>query len=212
MQKQDFFFGQLSANKDKVTCIDWYRLLERAEAVSPSFLVKQLNRLLRSVGGEVVVHNETSYPSFHSLLKKIPMDEIGLVEIESRTDRNNNVNATLACSLYLTEGVVHIRPHWCAYKPIRADEIISTLLAPLHLYGHIEKTFLNITEGETPEVISQDLRAQIYEILELADYPYHSAADEDGKWMNRNITTLAEAQEVAAKNLPQSEREKAYHR
>ncbi len=75
----------------------------------------------------------TSYPSFWSFIDKVDPEQVGFVEIYARQDVNDNVEATLACDIVLVNGVITVKPHWCAYKDIRADEVISTLLVPLHL-------------------------------------------------------------------------------
>lgn len=114
--------------------------------MSADYFYQQLNRVLAEVGGELIIKCDTSSPQFGEFITKLYPSDIG--KIESRTDINNSVDATLANSIWLPNGVCHIRPYWCAYKQIRADEIISTLLIPLHLTGLDNKTYINVFDED----------------------------------------------------------------
>lgn len=171
---RDFFFGEImSLSKSREHCMGLCEAGDLASKVSATFFTGQLNRLLSLTGSQLVLSDGTSYPCFQAFLDGIEASQVGLVEIKARTDVNSNVKATLECSLWLTQGIVHVRPHWCAYKPIRADEVVSTLLAPLHRKGLAAKTFIRWSKEET-EVLPGDLRQQVEEIFILSGYPYSS--------------------------------------
>jgi len=176
---KDFFFGNINNERIKnIYSIGLHQLIDMAEKVDADYFTKQLNRLLTSVGGNLIVNNGTSMPSLYKLLNKIHSSEIGMVQIGARTDINDSVKATLECSFYLENGILNLRPHWCAYKDIRADEIISTLLVPLHENNLISKTFTIWSEGEA-ECFSEDIESQVSCLFSLSGYPYYSTPDDE---------------------------------
>jgi hypothetical protein len=94
---------------------------------------------------------------------------VGLVRLTSRTDVNLNTR-TLQCSMVFVEGLFHVRPHWCAWKPLRASEVIETLLVPLIQHGLIERTLLPPEHSE--KLISRDPAEMVSDIFQLAGEPY----------------------------------------
>lgn len=195
---KDFFFGNINKEQFKnIYSIGLHQLTDIAEKVDVDYFTKQLNRLLISVGGNLVVEHGSSMPSFYKLLNKINSSEIGMVEVGARTDINDSVKATLECSLYLENGILNLRPHWCAYKDIRADEIISTLLAPLHENNLISKTFTVWSEGEA-ERFPEDIESQVGCLFSLSGYPYYSTHDEDQRMIRykQEINSLMKKSKV----------------
>ncbi len=66
-----------------------------------------------------------------SFIDKVVPEQVGFVR--STLGRMLTIMLkTLACDIVLVNGVITVKPHWCAYKD-QADEVISTLLVPLHL-------------------------------------------------------------------------------
>jgi len=195
---KDFFFGNINKEQFKnIYSIELHQLTDMAEKVGAGYFTKQLNRLLTSVGGNLIVDHGSSMPSLYKLLNKTHSSEIGMVEIGARTDVNDSVKATLECSLYLENGILNLRPHWCAYKSIRADEIISTLLVPLHENNLISKTFTIWSQGES-ERFPEDIESQVSCLFSLSGYPYYSTPDE-GQRMTRYKYEINEAVERANK-------------
>jgi len=143
-KNEDFFFG----NAIKKNECNLYNLLDISKRVSANYFNEQLNRVLESIGGVLIITDSTSSPSFAEFMNKLSLDSIGKIEIESRNDINTSVDATLACSIWLPNGVCHIRPHWCAYKKNRADEIISTLVVPLYLMGLEKKAYIQLPTND----------------------------------------------------------------
>lgn len=171
MSKTDFFFGEItkSGSFAKAHLSD---LNEAAKRVSPSFFTAQLNRIMRENGGRLIVSDGTSSPSFFPLLDKIAQEGIGFIDIYAANDVNQNVEATLACDILLDEGVINVKAHWCAYKDIRAEEIISTLLVPIHLKSLEEKTCIRWDSGKlTPLVQQCDYQTELKNIYLLSKYP-----------------------------------------
>lgn len=182
-EKRDFFFGNV---KDKECSLS--KLLDLAERVPANYFNQQLNRLLTETGGELVITDETSMPSFERFLSKLSLNDIGKIEIESRIDINNSVDATLACSIWLPKGVCHLRPHWCAYKPMRAREIISTLLVPLHLSGLEKRTYISLGGYEfEPLVDHDDFYTELQAIFRVSKYTI------DGDALNEYVEMIQRA-------------------
>lgn len=204
MEKNDFFFGKYYI--DDYALLSLYKLEALTKKVEPAFFTRQLNRFVAQHGGYVRVTDGTSHPSFWPFIDCIEPSSVGFIEIYARTDINNAVKATLACDIVLDSGVVSVLPHWCAYKDIRADEIVSTLLVPLHLKGLHVRTFLRWEDGETERLTSgmdwgaeEELKA----VFNLAKYP--SAAitlcDDDHRRFQKNVRDLRLASQVGDENL-----------
>lgn len=166
----DFYFGNVSDNgKAGEYSLSLNRLNTLAGlGVEKQSFTAQLNRLLTKADCHVIVNDGTSYPDFHTLINHIESEAISMIELEARTDINESVNATLACNIYLAEGVLHVRPHWCGYKEIRADEIIDTLLVPLFLLNLNSKTVINDREKQK---LATDPAEAVHQIFALSKYP-----------------------------------------
>lgn len=184
----DFYFGNVSKSESGVHSLSLSQLNSLARlGVEKNSFTAQLNRLLNKVGCNLIVNDGTSYPDFHTLIDHIETDKISMIELEARTDINEAVDATLACNIYLTEGVLNVRPHWCGYKEIRADEIIDTLLVPLFLLKLNSKTVIN--DGQRQKLSDDPVKA-IHEIFALSKYPRQSR-------LTRYITDVSFAESVA---------------
>lgn len=173
MSNNDFFFGLINKNNPVISL---QKVVMQSKKVSEIFFTEQLNRCLNWTGGQLVLKDETSSPPFGDFLKKISSDAIGFVEISARDDINTNVEATLSCDIYLSKGVITVEPHWCAYKSMRADEIISTLLVPLHERGLHNRTFLVSSDGKKERLLclhQSDFLDEIMRVFILSRY-YHS--------------------------------------
>ena len=203
--KQDFFFGEYSASKGNAS-IALYYLEQRFTKVEPAFFTRQLNRFLAENGGHLTVSDGTSRPSFWGLIDSIEPSDVGFVEIYARNDVNNAVTATLACDIVLDNGIVSVVPHWCAYKAIRADEIVSTLLVPLYLKGLHARTYLRWDPKETTKVLVGDRwchEETLMQVFQLAKYPLatFTPTDDRDKRLQRYIRELQCATEVAKESL-----------
>lgn len=195
---KDFFFGNINRERIKnIYSIELHQLTDIAEKVDADYFTKQLNRLLSSVGGNLIVEHGSSMPSLYKLLDKTHSSDIGMVEVGARTDINDSVKATLECSLYLENGILNLRPHWCAYKEIRADEIISSLLAPLHENNLISKTFTIWSEGET-ERFPEDIESQVSCLFSLSGYPYYATSDDEPRMIRytQEINSMMEKSKI----------------
>ncbi|EBA7134422.1 hypothetical protein B7I57_18925 [Salmonella enterica] len=173
MNNNDFFFGLINKNNPETSL---QKVVLQSKKVSKKFFTNQLNRCLNWTGGRLVLKDETSSPPFRDFIKKISPGAIGLVEISARDDINTNVEATLSCDIYLSKGVVTVEPHWCAYKSMRADEIISTLLVPLHEKGLHDRTFIVSSDGKRERLLCfhhSDFLDEVMRLFILSRY-YHS--------------------------------------
>ncbi|WP_387489091.1 hypothetical protein [Photorhabdus sp. RM96S] len=170
MRKRDFFFGDVYEGSGGATL----RLSDMealARKVSAEFFTSQLNRMLKEHDGLLTISDGTSHPSFWSFIDKVDTKQVGFVEIYARQDVNDNVEATLACDIVLVNGVITVKPHWCAYKDIRADEIISTLLS-LHLKALQDKAYIRWDDGETEPLLQNDyFQAELENVFLVSKYP-----------------------------------------
>ncbi len=137
----DFFFDTL----DNEGNIDLSDLAAYADITTPKYFKRALNRCLRDIpNNRIIASDASTHPAgFAKILSLLDADDIGLTVIGRRTDVNDNVKYTLDCQLLLEEGILHVQPHWTAYKEIRAEEIVTTLLRPLMKKGLFSRTFIN---------------------------------------------------------------------
>ncbi|MCC0090621.1 hypothetical protein [Aeromonas veronii] len=207
MDKKDFFFGNIIKGK-KGAELGLSDVINIADRVSSEFLTVQLNRLLKDLGGKVMLSDGTSYPRFWEFISKLEFVEIGFIEIYARMDMNDSVKATLACDIVLQEGIVSVVPQWCGYKEIRADEIVSTLLVPLHLKNLQGKTYLRESENVVGSLlVGTSYQDELEQVFALAKYPY---AMDSGHKRAEYIDSLTCATNIAIRNLSPDEAWKAY--
>jgi len=209
----DFFFKSLSTNK-KQSSLYLSDMSDLAKEFSPDFLKKQINRILRAAPNRSLVMGcSTSSPDFLPLLELFNREDMGQIIISYRTDINSNVKRTLECTLILEEGVINVRPHWCAYKSMRADEIVTTLLKPILLFGYEKITYLsNESDGVDKDNIGRDdLELLLMHVFALSAYPLNDQYLEDNEIQNW-LRYLNVAQEVAATGIPNHEREDQYYK
>lgn len=203
-RRNDIFFGEYKYQEGaRVWLSDINQLAGRYE--SP-FFTRQLNRFLAENGRHVVIRDERTGPNFWGLIDKLEKSSIGAVEIYARTDIAENIDATLACDLIMDDGVVSVVPYWCAYKPLRARELVSTLLLPIFLKGLHEKTYLRLSEQENEPLLndlSSDFTPAVEKMFKLAKHPsaIRPYEDNEKRLLKQEISSLARAQEVAKEEL-----------
>ncbi|MEI8616494.1 hypothetical protein [Shewanella oncorhynchi] len=203
--KEDFFFGKAYQGSKGIT-LQLSDMESLAEKVSDNFFTAQLNRMLQEHGGRLTIADESSLPHFWGLIDKIDIEQVGFVEIYARYDVNDSVNATLACDIVLLNGVISIKTHWCAYKEIRAGEIISTLLVPLHLKALQNKTHIRWDNGTTePLLRNDDYQTELENVFLLANYP--SAINRDRSYK----VDLESATDVGRRGFSSEQAWDAYH-
>lgn len=169
MYYDDFFFGKVNVKKP---VLNLREVISLSNQVSCEFFTNQINRLLFKTGGRLTLSDGTSFPPLKDFLDSILVEQAGFVELYARTDVNNNVEATLACDIFFPEGVITIMAHWCAYKTMRADEIISTLLIPLHLKGLHERTYIVFGNDDKEHLLCDgDIESEIINVFKLSKYP-----------------------------------------
>lgn len=196
-KEMDFFFGEIRYLNG--TCrLSLHRTIALCERFDKNFVTQQFNRLLKKMDGNIILSDGTSHPNFDELLNCINTRSIGGIYIEQETTVNDNVKATLSCSLFLAEGIIKVLPHWCAYKQIRADEIITTLLCPLHRENLEAITYLKVTDGEGHKykklVHGDDYSREIKDVLELSGYPYFPhPKDQSDDQLNEYVRILRES-------------------
>lgn len=164
-KKIDFFFGEISNNQFLLS-----DLLAVAERVTPVYFNGQLNRLLTDLGGVMKVTSSLSNPPFKTLLNNITTNEIGKVEIQLNSEINSHEGATLNCSIWLPNGVIHVIPEWCSHSKKCADQLVESLLLPLHLLRLKNRSYLNFGKGEFRELNKDgDIEAEIAAVLKLSE-------------------------------------------
>ncbi len=167
---EDFFFGKINKTEEGFYQLGLSEITKLGEMVSPDFFYSQLNRLLLNSSGFLDIYDGTSHPRFSSFLDTLFLNEIGMIQIGQRKDVNNNVKATLDCSIFLTNGIIRVTAHWCAYKEIRASEIIGSLLNPLVENKLIEKTFIKVPDNNI-KPLSKDKEIATKQLFALSGYP-----------------------------------------
>ncbi|SMG62307.1 conserved hypothetical protein [methanotrophic bacterial endosymbiont of Bathymodiolus sp.] len=84
---------------------------------------------------------------------------------------NANVEATLDCSITLLNGIVRVTAHWCAYKDVRANEIVTSLLNPLIENNLLTKVFIKTQGVNENKALSQDKETAKKQLFMLSGYP-----------------------------------------
>lgn len=165
MSSTDFFFG-------KKKHLDLDDINDISKTVSPSHFTAQLNRYLSLNHGTMNIYHDTSSPDFYTFLGAIEKTAIGNIRLKARTDQNSAVDATLSCEILLEHGIVEVIPQWCAYKSIRAEEIVSTLLVPLHVSLLFLKTYLKMPTGKM-EPLSHGIlyERELEAVFKFSGYP-----------------------------------------
>jgi len=187
MSSTDFFFGEKKY-------LDLDDINDISKTVSPSHFTAQLNRYLSQNHGTMNIYHDTSSPDFYTFLGAIEKAAIGNIRLKARTDQNSAVDATLSCEILLEQGVVEIIPQWCAYKDIRAEEIVSTLLVPLHVSNLYLKTYLKNPTGElSPLCYDNNCERELKAVYSLSRYP-HTPSKE-------NIASLEAATQIGTEDL-----------
>jgi len=193
---QDFFFGDITAHKANGVKYPLRDMNDLTKRVTPDFFTDQLNRLVRIGNQRLTLTDDTSMPDFESLVSHIRPEAVGYVRIYPRKDINSAVEATLACDLIMKEGVVTVCPHWCAYKDIRAAEVVSTLLVPLHRTGLAARTYLDDGEQEHRLIMLGSTEDEIRAVFRLAGYGLLLGHDDDSRRrLNQYVQDLCAASE-----------------
>lgn len=161
--KRNSFLQAVALDKDAIHLSD---IVKAHERYAPAYITASLGALVAANGGEYAIIDGTSHPAFDRFLDALNIDLVGDVVIGSRTDRNENVGVTLDCSLHLPEGALSVRPDWTAYKGIRADEIMTTLLRPLRKRGMLGRATIKTITGREKSH-GDDIAATVAAVLSL---------------------------------------------
>lgn len=165
----DPLFGEISSNKP-FPMVLFNDLTKVAEILAGDDYYFQLIRLIRHCGGVLDAVDSTSCPSLYLLLNALPVDKINLVYIGKRTDLNDAVKATIDCTIFFADGILRVSAQWCAYKEIRAREIVDSLVEPLMECGLITRTYVKHDSGDVERLSSsKDEAANI--LFSLSGYP-----------------------------------------
>ena len=167
MTNKDFFFGDVFWLYDSAALHLGF-MNELVRKVSPEYFTSQLNRLLRSNGGKIAVTDSRSCPDFAAFLRGIHKDAIGLIEIYARNDVNTCVEATLACDVFLQDGVVSVVAHWCGRNAERQREIVNTLLKPIHAAGLDKKLYLRFDNKVERALCNEDYEEEVKRVIRLS--------------------------------------------
>jgi hypothetical protein len=186
----DAFFGHLYNTQGENELYVSLRQACNLAANAPAAFIDHLNRLLRDLPDRsLVMIGETSYPEFGKLLLGLPAEQIKRVDIAARTDVNPNVNATLECSIWLSSGVVRVRPQWCARSTSRADEIVNTLLLPLVAHKVMDKVFMIDDKGNRQR-LPGNYSGIVEQVFGLAGYPEAANSEAYGRRLRHYTSQL----------------------
>lgn len=205
----DFFFGKVFKGEHGENELGLSNVGELAKQVSPEFFTAQLNRLLRSINGKVMLSEGTSSPNFWEFISKLSFDDVGFIDLYARTDINGNIDATLACDIMLHDGVVTVAPHWAAYKEVRANELISTLVLPLHLANFHGKTYLRHHKGQKePLLDGSNYRDELTRVFRLSKNPGALGSVNE---LDRRAGEVERASKYALLDMPLNEIRKTFY-
>lgn len=195
IEVNDFFFGSGFVGNNGLQLKCQLRDIEPlTKRVSAEFYTAQLNRMLNQYGGLWTFNDDTSCPRFWTLIDKLVKEQVGFVEIFACEDVNDSVNATLGCDIVLVNGVIRVKAHWCAYKAIRAEEIVTTLLLPLHLKRLQDNVYIRNDNGVVEQlVVGANYQGELRRVFNLARYP---DAISDSMQLQHYISMLQCATEV----------------
>lgn len=172
----DFFFGEGSVSEgDFGPGFGLARVMGGAEKVTPSFFTGQLNRLLAKVGGKVVLLDGTSYPPFREFMAKLVEDEIGYVQVhlaEQSGFAGEQPRSFINCDIVLANGIIRFSSYWCVMKPLRAQEMVNSLLLPLHLKGIQRRCYIQFVGNQVDHLFSShEPYSELDKIYKLAGTP-----------------------------------------
>lgn len=194
-QQTDFHFGRVYRTDSGEPYLGLSDVAALAKYETTASFTLHLARVLESMGPSrsIVLLGETSYPDFQSIIEKIANEKIGKLVIRGRSDVNPNVR-TLECSVHLIHGTVHVRPQWTGWQPVRADEIVSTLLVPLASQSLLGRVVTENQDGQQ-EALPGDLMGIVERLLALSGYPY--SRDDLNSRMSDYLKLLNQAQACA---------------
>ena len=167
--KYDVLFGEVYT-RNNINTIQLSNITNASNRLQPRELGLQLNRLLRQNNGEVEAVDSTSSPDFYLILDKLLQSDVHCIYIGKRTDQNNSVKATLDCSLFLNDGLLKIVPQWCAYKEIRANEIVSSLIEPIFRNALLDRVYIDYGQNKY-ENLPSSVEEASGELFALSGYP-----------------------------------------
>ncbi len=159
----DVFFG--------AEPIDLFKVNEISETVSKEHFCAQVDRYLDSNNGKLSIVCEVSAPPFERFINQLDRSQIARIVIKARHDNNDAVKATLECEILLNKGVIVLTTQWCAYKSMRAEEIVNTLLVPIHKLALHKKTFIPFGDELEALIENDDYETEIRAIFSLAEHP-----------------------------------------
>ncbi|NOI06669.1 hypothetical protein [Vibrio anguillarum] len=110
------------------------RLVRAISGGREGYSISQLDRLFK-IKPVLDVHDGTSHPDFGDFLEAVDPKNIQKVEIITHEYHVECVGDVYGANIYFENGIIRYLPHWTAYKEIRAEEIITTMLTPLKLAG-----------------------------------------------------------------------------
>lgn len=143
----DFFFGSIDSKKITTGNLYLDDLLTHPPQVNPSYYTKQLNRLLRENAGTLSIKCADHIPDFPTFIEKIDSTEVELIYVYARKDIDRYGSTTLACKLYLDDGIADVTPHWATDH--ESEKWLSgTLVVPLLENGLSERCYAYFNENK----------------------------------------------------------------
>ena len=170
----DFLFGDLSDGLD-IKQLEGFALTLR-----PGQFTQQVNRLLKACTDNllVITGGNTQLYEFPTLIDHLD-DEICQIELYRDGEPHWN-NPRLGIKLYVSEGVLDFRTTLCAWKSVRAQELVATL-GELWRYNLVKQTFIQVDdEGRGrphKRFMDNEPRAFLLAVFDLLNAHWISAAD-----------------------------------
>lgn len=188
-QHNDFFFQGI-INGSPSNSVALADLQKKVFGAPKEFLSQQFDRLLGQIGGELTIWTEGSAPEFYQFLESVDPSWIGKVVIFAVPKDNDHVKATLSCELYFPHGIITFTADWCAYKTLRAQEVVHTLLVPIHQFGLGDRTLLRQPDGALYRLHTSYDTHHEHEVKEVFKLAQHRSALQVGEEDRLKFQTL----------------------
>jgi hypothetical protein len=177
--KTDFFFKNIKSDAPVIGASDLNNI---SLEIDSNFFAYQVNRMLRnSVDNTCTVICSSSMPRVFNTISALS-EQIGLVHVYALKPIDSVLNATLACDLFLPEGILSIQPQWNTSQEKDIVNVAATLAAPLILNGLHLKSFVKNDDGVKRLYVNG--KHMLDELIALGRYnPSNFAPNEYGKYI-----------------------------
>jgi hypothetical protein len=175
---EDFYFGQLTryANAPFFT-VNLDRVNELAVKTPPGHIQKQINRLLRTLGGHVEFSGLSSLkPTIEPILNAVSQDEIGRIVLKVRSEQElSNPPCYYDVDVFFVDGIVSFRAYWHVSQRHDMKSFLQAVVVPILSNQLLGSVYLDGDETDTQGWLSgTDVFETIRRIFNLGHRFYSS--------------------------------------